>query len=62
MDRDKKHKQKPDDIKPDEKKRAKDHPLDEDPAVQRGDRIGVGKEIDRGGKEKGDVPGATERR
>lgn len=34
--------------------------LEKDPAVERGERIDHGKQIARGGKEDGDVPGATE--
>ena len=33
-----------------------------DPAVERGERILTGKTISRGGKEKGHVPGATEQK
>ena len=63
MDRERKHKPHQDNVKPNnEQKKGKDHPLDEDPAVERGERIGVGKEIHRGGKESGNVPGAMERR
>jgi hypothetical protein len=42
--------------------KAADHPVEEDPAVERGERIDTGKTIARGGKESGHVPGATERR
>jgi hypothetical protein len=45
--------------RPSERKTA-DHPLEEDPAVERGERIDTGKTIYRGGKESGHVPGATE--
>ena len=38
-----------------------DHPVEEDPAAERGERIHTGKIIARGGKETGDVEGATER-
>jgi hypothetical protein len=38
-----------------------DHPLEKDPAVERGERIDTGKTIHRGGKHTGHVPGATER-
>ena len=37
-----------------------DHPAEQDPAVERGERIQTGKAIARGGKESGHVPGATE--
>jgi hypothetical protein len=37
-----------------------DHPLEEHPAVERGERIDTGKTIARGGKATGHVPGATE--
>jgi hypothetical protein len=37
-----------------------DRPVEEDPAVERGERIDTGKTIARGGKETGHVPGATE--
>jgi len=37
-----------------------DHPVEQDPAVERGERIHTGKTIARGGKEDGNVPGATE--
>jgi len=37
-----------------------DHPVEQDPAVERGERLDTGKTIARGGKEKGSVPGATE--
>jgi hypothetical protein len=40
--------------------RTADHPVEEDPAVERGERIDTGKTIARGGKETGHVPGATE--
>jgi hypothetical protein len=46
---------------PHEKGKA-DHPLEEDPAVERGERIDTGKTIHRGGKSAGHVPGATEQR
>jgi len=38
-----------------------DHPTEEEPAVERGERIDTGKTIARGGKETGHVPGATGR-
>lgn len=34
--------------------------IENDPAVERGERIATGKQIARGGKATGDVPGATE--
>jgi|GEM_PF-5497122 len=37
----------------------KNHPVEEEPAAERGERID-GKSIARGGKEIGHVPGATE--
>jgi hypothetical protein len=39
---------------------GQDHPLEEDPAVERGERIDTGKTIARGGKERGHVPGASQ--
>ena len=39
-----------------------DHPVEEDPAVERGERIDAGKTIARGGRETGRVPGAEESR
>src|SRR5262245_62823595 len=36
-----------------------DHPLEEHPAVDRGERIDTGKTISRGGKQTGHVSGAT---
>lgn len=36
-----------------------DNPVEEDPAVERGERIATSKRIARSGKEQGDVPGAT---
>ena len=36
------------------------HPVEEDLAVERGERIDTGKTIARGGKETGHVPGANE--
>lgn len=39
---------------------AGDHPVEQDLAVERGERIATGKTIARGGKETGHVPGATE--
>ena len=38
------------------------HPVEEEPAVERGERIATGKAIARGGKSTGQVPGATETR
>jgi hypothetical protein len=40
--------------------RAGDSPVEQDPAVERGERIDTGKTIARGGKTDGHVPGATE--
>lgn len=40
-------------------RRAADHPVEEDAAVERGERIDTGKTISRGGKDAGHVPGAT---
>jgi hypothetical protein len=37
------------------------HPVEKDPAVERGERIHTGKTIARGGKETGHVPGTNER-
>jgi hypothetical protein len=37
-----------------------DHPVEQDPAVERGERIQTGKAIARGGKDEGFVAGATE--
>jgi len=37
-----------------------DHPVERDPAVEWGERIATGKDIARGGKKKGFVPGASE--
>jgi hypothetical protein len=48
-------------IFPQDKGKA-DHSLEEDPAVERGERIDTGKTIHRGGKNAGYVPGATEQR
>jgi hypothetical protein len=39
-----------------------DHPLEKEPAVERGERIETGKSIARGGKDTGHVPGATEQK
>jgi hypothetical protein len=39
-----------------------DHPVEKDPAVERGERIDTGKTIHRGGKSTGHVPGATEQK
>jgi hypothetical protein len=39
-----------------------DHSVEEDPAVERGERIDTGKTIARGGKEAGRVPGASEQK
>jgi len=36
--------------------------VEEDPAVEQGERIDTGKAIVRGGKEQGHVPGATEKK
>jgi hypothetical protein len=36
-----------------------DNPVEEDPAVERGERIATSKMIARSGKDQGDVPGAT---
>jgi hypothetical protein len=41
-------------------KPAADHPVEQDPAVERGERIRTGKTIARGGKTSGHVPGASE--
>jgi hypothetical protein len=41
-------------------RQSEDHPIEEEPAVERGERIDTGKTIARGGKETGHVPGATE--
>jgi hypothetical protein len=43
-----------------ERKPPGDPPVEEEPAVERGERIDTGKTIARGGKETGHVPGATE--
>jgi hypothetical protein len=45
--------------RPDEQ-RTENPPIEEEPAVERGERIDTGKTIARGGKETGHVPGATE--
>lgn len=37
-----------------------DHPLENDPAVERGERLATSKDIARGGKTEGFVPGASE--
>jgi hypothetical protein len=37
-----------------------DHPVERDPAVERGERIATSKDIARGGKKQGFVPGASE--
>jgi hypothetical protein len=37
-----------------------DHPVERDPAVERGERIATSKDIARGGKKHGFVPGASE--
>jgi hypothetical protein len=39
-----------------------DAPVEQDPAVERGERIDTGKTIHRGGKTTGYVPGATEQK
>ncbi|MFO0877456.1 MAG: hypothetical protein U0840_08780 [Gemmataceae bacterium] len=39
---------------------TEDLPVEKDPAVERGERINIGKSIARGGKEDGDIAGATE--
>jgi hypothetical protein len=37
-----------------------DHPVERDPAVERGERIATSKDIARAGKKQGFVPGASE--
>jgi hypothetical protein len=37
-----------------------DHPVERDPAVEWGERIATSKDIARGGKKQGFVPGASE--
>jgi hypothetical protein len=39
-----------------------DHAVERDPAVERGERIATSKDIARGGKKQGFVPGASEQR
>lgn len=56
---------KPDDdsqanMQPAERQQAEDDSVEDEPAVERGERIDTGKAIARGGKETGKVPGATE--
>jgi hypothetical protein len=46
-------------IEPDERDDA-DLPVEEEPAVDRGERLDAGKTIARGGHETGRVPGAEE--
>ena len=41
-------------------RKSSDHPVEADPAAERGERIHTGKMIARGGKETGYVEGATE--
>jgi hypothetical protein len=43
-----------------ERRQAEQDSIEDDPAVERGERIDTGKDIARGGKEKGKVPGATD--
>lgn len=52
---------KPSSTSPDRTKEEPGRSVEEDPAVERGERIATGKQIARGGKTSGDVDGATER-
>jgi hypothetical protein len=49
-----------DDTQETERRQAQQDSIEDDPAVERGERIDTGKDIARGGKEKGKVPGATD--